>query len=98
MSLSSKQKKQLRGLAQRLPAQLKIGHAGVSEGFIGQLKDFLTREELVKVKFTDRLDEKDALIAAILEQSGAELVGRVGHTVVLFLEKENRKESLLSQL
>jgi len=98
MSLNSKQKKQLRGFAQRLPAGMKLGHSGLSEGFSAQLLDLLQRDELVKVKFTGRLEEKDELTQSILEKTGAELVGKVGHTIVLFLEREDPTESLLSEL
>lgn len=48
--LTSKQRAQLRGLANKLPDTLQIGKDGLTEGLARQLDELLECHELVKVK------------------------------------------------
>ena len=48
--LNSKQRAQLRGLANTLPDTLHIGKDGVTEGVLRQLEELLESHELVKGK------------------------------------------------
>jgi RNA-binding protein len=83
--LSNAQKRYLRGLAHDLKAILQVGAKGVTPGVIAELGLALEQHELLKVKVAaeDR-ETRDTCIAELAEQSGAELVSRIGHTAVLY--------------
>jgi RNA-binding protein len=84
MSLTSSQRKTLRGLAHHLDPIAMVGKAGVSEAFLGHLDESLESHELVKVKFTDWKDQKRELCAEICERLKCELAGIVGHVAMLY--------------
>ena len=82
--LSSAEKKELRGIAQRQKAHLHVGKHGLTETVLGELETLLSKRGLVKVRFeADRAAIKDfcELIPAKL---GCEYVGGVGKTGVFF--------------
>lgn len=81
--LTSRQRRHLKGLAQRLQPTVWVGEAGASEGVLRALDAALRHHELVKVRMRQPEDKK-AMAARLAEASGAHLLGLVGHTVVLF--------------
>lgn len=85
MSLSEPQKRHLRKLAHELKPLIIIGNAGFSVAVANELEQTLEHHELIKVRVNagDR-EERDAMIAAILKKSRAELVQRIGHIAVLY--------------
>ncbi|RMG50686.1 MAG: ribosome assembly RNA-binding protein YhbY [Gammaproteobacteria bacterium] len=85
MPLSESQKKHLRGLAHKLRPFVMVGQQGLRESVHEELEQALTAHELVKVKVAvgDRT-ARDAVIRQLCEQSGAELVQRIGNMAVLF--------------
>ncbi|MDG2333081.1 MAG: YhbY family RNA-binding protein [Myxococcota bacterium] len=93
-ALTGRQRRYLRGLANPRKALIQVGEAGVSEAVIRALRDALESHELVKVKLQQPQDKKtDAALLA--EQTGAQLCGLVGHTVILFrAHPENPKIEL----
>lgn len=92
MPLSEQQKRQLRKLAHELKPLIIIGNAGFSEGVANELEQTLEHHELIKVRVNagDR-EERDAMIAVILEKSRAELVQRIGHVAVLYRPAKESK-------
>ena len=91
--LSSAQLRDYKARAQRLDAMLKLGHAGMTDGFIASLNAALAQHELVKIKFTDHKDEKKTLAPQIAERTGSHLVMRVGNVAVYFRRKIEGGES-----
>lgn len=83
-SLSGSQKRALKARAQLLEPALKLGHGGMSPGFLSSLQTALAQHELVKIKFTDFKDEKKTLAPQIAEATGSELVMRVGNVAVYY--------------
>lgn len=83
-SLTSAQRRRLRGDAQLLEAALKLGQQGITPAFLAALDDELTRRELVKVRFSGHKDERHELSEALAEQSGSALVQVVGHVAVFY--------------
>jgi len=81
--LTGRQRRHLKGLAQRLAPAVHVGDAGVTEGVLHALDQALRAHELVKVRMRQPEDKK-AMAARLAEASGAHLLGLVGHTVVLF--------------
>lgn len=85
--LNNARKRELKARAQHLEPQIKLGHNGVSEGFLKAFNEALAQHELVKLKFTDHKEEKKTLAPQIAEQTGSELIMRVGNVAVYYREK-----------
>lgn len=86
-TLTNAQKSELKTRAQRLDPVMKVGHDGVSEGFLRGLDEALARHELVKIKFTAFKEEKKRLAPEIAERTGSALIMRVGNTAVYYRAK-----------
>ena len=86
-SLTNAQVRDLKAQAQRLKATLKVGKAGLSEGFIRSVNEELGRHELVKIKFAEFKEEKKTLAPLLAEKTGSHLVMRVGNVMVLHRPK-----------
>lgn len=83
-TLTGAEKRTLKARAQRLEPILKLGHGGASAAFLASLDTALLQHGLVKVRFTDFKDEKKTLAPKIAEQSGSELIMRVGNVAVFY--------------
>ena len=83
--LSNAQKRYLRGLAHELKAIIQVGAKGVTPALLAELALALEQHELVKVKVAaeDR-ETRDAWIEAFAAETDSALVGRIGHTAVLY--------------
>jgi RNA-binding protein len=77
----------LKGLAQRLNAQLVLGKAGATDGFIQSLNAALAQHELVKIKFAAFKDERKTLAPQLAEKTGSHLVWIVGHVAVFYRQQ-----------
>lgn len=82
--LTQRQKKQLRGIAQRMEAMTKVGKAGLSEAFIKSVDELLELHELVKVRFSEHKDERKDLTIKLAEGTNSTLIASIGHVIVLF--------------
>ena len=85
--LTNAEKRALKSRAQKLEPMLKIGHAGVSDGFLKSLGAALAQHGLVKIRFGDFKEAKKTLAPEIAEKTGSELVMRVGNVAVFFRAK-----------
>ena len=85
-SLNSKQKKYLQGLAHNLTPAAYVGQKGLTENLVSEVETALTAHELVKVRFNDfkERDAKKEIIAILVQQTEAQLVGMIGHMALLF--------------
>jgi len=83
MPLSSRQRKHLRSLAQRLEPAVWVGDGGLNAGVRGALEEALGRHELVKVRMRAPSDKR-ALAAELAVAGRAELCGLIGHTAILY--------------
>ncbi len=83
--LTSNQKRYLRGLAHPLKPVILMGGKGLTEAVVAELDLALDHHELVKVRIAaDDREARDAIIASLVEQSGSQLVQRVGHIACLY--------------
>lgn len=85
--LSNPDKRALKSRAQHLEPLVKVGHAGVSDGFLRSLDAALVQHELVKIKFTDFKEQKHELAPQIAEKSGSTLIAQVGNVAVYYRPK-----------
>jgi len=95
MILTTKQRVYLRGLGQPLRPLLHVGHGGFGPGSQSALEDAFRTRELVKVRILNSSDETPKeLAASVAETAGAELVGVVGKTFVLYRPNPELKERI----
>ena len=87
ISLTSAERRRLRGQGQLLEPVLKVGHGGVSPAFLASVDRELSLHGLIKIKFTDFKEEKHELAEKIAENTGAALVQVVGHVAVFYRPK-----------
>jgi len=92
--LTNPQIRKFKAAAQLLEPMLKVGKAGMSEGFIRTVSDALDRHELVKIKFAEFKDQKKELAPLLAEKTGSQLVMRVGNVMVLHRPKGEVKEEV----
>lgn len=96
MPLTEQQKKHLRRLGHTLEPVILTGGAGLTPGLLAELRATLAHHELLKVRVraADR-EHRDAMIQALCEASGAELVQRIGHVALLWrANPEQRRVAL----
>jgi len=86
LQLTGAQKTKLRGLGQTKADDLLVGREGATANVTAQLGRELTRQELVKVRFTGGQDRhaRAALHEALAVATQSTCVGAVGHTALFF--------------
>ena len=91
MELTSKQRAQLRGLANSLDPIVIIGKEGIGENLVKQADDALEARELIKCRVLENsmLTAREAC-DALCEACGAEPVQVIGTKFVLY--RRNNKE------
>lgn len=91
MTLSSKQRAQLKGLAMKIDTIVQIGKGGISENTVTEVNNALRARELIKGRVLENslLSAREAA-EALAEACGAEVVQTIGSKFVLF--KRNPKE------
>lgn len=95
-TLSAAQTRFLRGQAHGLKAILQVGGKGVTPSVVAEVAQVLEDHELIKVKVAsaDR-EERDAMIHALVDATGASLVQRIGHTAVLYRASREKRQVIL---
>lgn len=81
--LNNAQIRKFKAAAQLMEPMLKVGKAGLSEGFVRTVSEALAQHELVKIKFAEFKDQKKELAPMLAEKTGSHLVMRVGNVMVL---------------
>ncbi|OAM89380.1 YhbY family RNA-binding protein [Termitidicoccus mucosus] len=87
--LTGAEKTRLRGMGQLLAPALKLGKAGLTPAFLGELQRALDAQALVKLRFlgTDRR-ERAALCGQIAAEGRCACVGSVGATALFYRPKK----------
>ena len=90
MTLSSKQRALLRGMASTMDTIVIVGKGGITENVITQVSDALKARELVKGKVLESslLTAREAC-AALAEACRAEQVQTIGNKFVLYKRNES---------
>ena len=93
MTLSSKERAELRAKAHHLQVTVHIGHQGITDTLRGALDDALRTKELVKVQFSKNADVTAKEAANELAQAvDAEVVQVIGRTAALYRENPELHE------
>ena len=90
MELTSKQRAQLRGLANSIDTIVHIGKDGISENLVKQADDALEARELIKGRVLENNIEYDARLAAeeLAKATRSEVVQVIGTKFVLYKRNE----------
>ncbi len=88
MPLSGNQRRYLRGLAHHRPAIVQVGKGGVTAAVVRSLDRALADHELVKVRFSQAVEERQEAAESLADGACAELVQTLGRTAVFFREKK----------
>jgi len=94
--LSGKQRSYLKSLAHDLDDGVYIGKNELTDNIIKEIDNYLTANELVKVKLleTALIDPKETA-NEVAEKLGAEYVQAIGRKFVLYRESKDNKEIVL---
>ncbi len=96
MPLAQDQKKRFRQIGHNLKPVVMIADKGLTENVLAELERAIEDHELIKVKLAvlDK-ENKQALITAICDESGAELVQAIGKIALIYraAKKPNPKLS-----
>ena len=100
MELTSKQRAQLRGLANGLDTILQIGKEGIGDNLVQQANEALEARELIKGRVLENNIEYDARLAAqeLAKATRSEVVQVIGSKFVLYRmqhDKVKRKIELV---
>lgn len=88
LTLTPRERTQLKARAHHLKPIVRVGQAGLSEAFIAELERALTDHELIKVRIDgDDRQVRDAAANEICARTGSALVQRVGKVLVLWRPK-----------
>lgn len=86
--LTNAEIRKLKARGQLLEPMLKVGKAGLSEGFLKSVDEALAHHELIKVKFTEFKEEKKTLAPLLAEKTASQLIMRVGNVAVLYRKNQ----------
>ena len=93
MELTSKQRAQLRGLANSMETILQVGKSGVTENTVKQVSDALEARELIKLRTLETCPTSSRETAEeIAEKTGADVVQVIGTRFVLYRESKDNKQ------
>lgn len=91
--LNSRQRAQLRGLANTMETILQIGKSGVTDNTVKQVNDALEARELIKLRALETCPASSREAAdEIAEKTGADVVQVIGTRFVLYRESKDNKQ------
>jgi len=100
MDLTSRQRAQLRGLANGIDTILQIGKDGIGDSLVKQADDALEARELIKGRVLDNSPAYDArtAAAALAKATRSEVVQVIGTRFVLYRESRSKPREKRIQL
>ena len=84
MTLTTNQKRHLRGLGHHLKPVVMVGQHGLREAVLSEIDLALVAHELIKVKIVADRDTRERIAGQIIAETGAEPIHRIGQMQVLF--------------
>ena len=100
MELTSKQRAQLRGIANSIDTIVHIGKDGITENLVKQADDALEARELIKGRVLENNLDYDARTAAaeLAKATRSEVVQVIGTKFVLYRESHSKPREKRIQL
>lgn len=97
--LSSDERRELRRIGHALNVVVQVGDGGLSEGLLAELQRALDDHELIKVRLPAAgKEDRQAMIEALCDHTGAALVQAIGRVALVYLpaeEPDPRKSNVL---
>ena len=91
--LNSRQRAQLRGLANSMETIFQVGKSGVTENTVKHVRDALEARELIKLRTLETCPTSSRETAEeIAEKTGADVVQVIGTRFVLYKESKDNKQ------
>lgn len=91
--LNSRQRAQLRGLANNIETIFQVGKSGVTENTVKQVNDALEARELIKLRTLETCPTSSRETAdELAEKTGADVVQVIGSRFVLYKESKDNKQ------
>lgn len=91
--LNSRQRAQLRGLANNIDTIFQVGKSGVTENTVKQVSDALEARELIKLRTLETCPTSSRETAdEIADKTGADVVQVIGSRFVLYKESRDNKQ------
>ena len=98
MKLKGKQKRYLRSQAHGMRPLFQVGKEGLTANWLKQVEDAIEKRELLKINvLQNAIVEDEEVIEYIEDNSQIQVVQKIGHVLVLFMQadkRENRSYSL----
>ncbi len=94
--LNSRQRAQLRGMANTMDTIFQVGKGGINDQLIKQVGEALEARELIKLRVleTSPVTSREAA-NEIAEKTGADVVQVIGYRFVLYRESKDNKSIVL---
>ena len=94
--LNSRQRAQLRGLANTMDTIFQVGKGGINDQLVKQVAEALEARELIKMRVleTSPVTSREAA-DFIAEKVGADVVQVIGYRFVLYKESKDNKNIVL---
>ncbi len=90
--LNSRQRAQLRGMANTYDTIFQIGKGGINDQLIKQVDEALEARELIKLRVLETSPDSSRVAAdTIAERVGADVVQVIGYRFILYRESKNNK-------
>lgn len=94
--LTNKQIKKLKALANGSKHKYQIGKSAIDVNVIALLNNALKAHELIKVYFNkSMINEIDRLTEEIVNKTESTLVGKIGHTIILYKTNLNKADHII---
>ena len=88
MTLTSKQKAQLKKQAHTLKPLIQIGKKGLTQEQITTIANDLKHHQLIKIKFNDHKPQKKEISQQIAEKTESTIIDIIGNTLILYKPKQ----------
>ena len=94
--LNSKQRAQLRAMANSLETIFQVGKSGINEQLFKQVDEALEARELIKLRVLETSPQSAREAADVIaEKVGADVVQVIGYRFVLYRESKEHKKIVL---
>lgn len=95
--MTGKDRRQLRALAHSLSPVVIVGQRGLSASVLRQIDGALTDHELIKIRLGGECPVgRDEVAAAVVEHTGCDLAGSIGHVLILYRPHPEEPRIVLS--
>lgn len=94
--INNKDKKKLKALANTSTHKYQIGKDKIDDNVILTLSNALKAHELIKVYFNKSIVPlMDNLIKEIIDKTKCELVGQIGHMIIIYKQNKEKKNHIV---